>query len=304
MPEHHWAFGGRRFRPWHQGDVAFNPFVANLFSQGGGLLPLIVLHLLQEKPRYGNELMTLISQKTGDQLTANPGAVYPLMTELENRGMVEGAWDDPRKRTVRIYHLTAKGEREVNRVKAIVTPKLEEAIEVLQKLVNELNPSKSRTNTRREYDMSEKVIHEVKIIETEDGFRIEMTGDKEELRKLLFEQGQPFSMPFGRGRGFAARGFGGHGPFGRHHHEHEPREHGHHEHGPFGRHHDEHGPHMRPPFEGQEQPSPEEMHNQHFFFRRFGGGRGGWKAKRGTGYDLGPWWDESSTPDDAPPVQL
>src|ERR1700709_1837819 len=65
MPEHHWAFGGRRFRPWHQGDVSFNPFVANLFSQGGGLLPLIVLHLFQEKPRYGNELMTLISQKTG-----------------------------------------------------------------------------------------------------------------------------------------------------------------------------------------------------------------------------------------------
>src|SRR4051812_27364283 len=59
-PEQHWAFGGRRFHPWHQGDVSFNPFVANLFSQGGGLLPLIVLHLLREKPRYGNELMSLI----------------------------------------------------------------------------------------------------------------------------------------------------------------------------------------------------------------------------------------------------
>lgn len=137
-PEHHWAFGGRRFRPWHQGDVAFNPFVANLFSQGGGLLPLIVLRLLAEKPRYGNELMQLISQKTAEQWLANPGAIYPLMTELEDRALVEGQWDEPRKRTVRVYHLTPKGERELRRVEAIVVPKLSEAIEVLQSLVNDL----------------------------------------------------------------------------------------------------------------------------------------------------------------------
>jgi DNA-binding PadR family transcriptional regulator len=138
-PEHHWVFGGRRFQPWHKGDVAFNPFVANLFSQGGGLLPIVVLHLLVEKPRYGNELMSLITQKTSGQWAANPGAIYPLMTELENRGLVEGQWEDPRKRTVRIYQLTERGKGELERVKAIVRPKLDEAIEVLQTIVNELN---------------------------------------------------------------------------------------------------------------------------------------------------------------------
>ena len=146
--------------------------------------------------------------------------------------------------------------------------------------------------------MSEKVIHEIKIIETEDGFRIELTGDKEQLRQMLFEQGRPFSMPFGRGRHFGGRGFGGHGPFGHHHHEHGQHEHGR-QHG--------HDPreHMRPPFEGREQPTPEEMGNQHFFFQRHLGDRlrGAWKFKRG-GYDMGPWWDESSTPDDAPPAQV
>jgi DNA-binding PadR family transcriptional regulator len=141
-PEQHWAFGGRRFHPWHQGDVSFNPFVANLFSQGGGLLPLIVLHLLREKPRYGNELMSLITEKTAGQWAANPGAIYPLMTELENRGLVEGEWDDPRKRNVRIYHLTDRGQREMDRVKAIVLPKLDEAVEVLQTLANDLNNSR------------------------------------------------------------------------------------------------------------------------------------------------------------------
>lgn len=138
-PEHHWAFGGRRFTPWHRGDVSFNPFVANLFSQGGGLLPLIVLHLLAEKPRYGNEIMSLLSEKTSGQWVANPGAIYPLMTELENRGLVAGVWEDPRKRTVRIYHLTEFGEREFKRVTTIIRPKLTEAIEVLQTLVNDLD---------------------------------------------------------------------------------------------------------------------------------------------------------------------
>ncbi len=138
-PEHHWAFGGRRFQPWHKGDVSFNPFVANLFSQGGGLLPVIVLSLLKEKSRYGNELMESISQKTSGQWSANPGAIYPLMAELEDRGLVEGTWEDPRKRTVRVYQLTEKGKSELERVTAIIRPKLDEAIQALQSIVNELN---------------------------------------------------------------------------------------------------------------------------------------------------------------------
>ena len=153
--------------------------------------------------------------------------------------------------------------------------------------------------------MSEKVIHEIKIIETDDGFRIELTGDKEQLRQMLFEQGRPFSMPFGRGRHFGGQGrgrdFGGHGPFGHHHHEHAP-----HEHGPHGRHEHHEHPHMDPlaPFDVPVRPPhSEEAQNQHFFFRRFGGGRGSWKAKRG-GYDLGPWWDEGAAQDDAPPTQV
>ncbi len=36
--------------------------------------------------------------------------------------------------------------------------------------------------------MSEKVIYEIRFIETEDGVRIEMKGDKERLHKLNFER--------------------------------------------------------------------------------------------------------------------
>ena len=134
-PEEHWAFGGRRFKPWHQGRDNFNPFVANLFSQGGGLLPLVVLHQLAEQPRYANEIMSQLTERTGGQWVANPGAIYPLMNELEKRGFVTSEWEDPRKRTIRMYKLTDLGQQELGRVKAIVRPKLNEAIELLQNLV-------------------------------------------------------------------------------------------------------------------------------------------------------------------------
>jgi DNA-binding PadR family transcriptional regulator len=137
-PEVHWALGGRRFTPWHQGVDTFNPFVSTLLSKGGGLLPLYVLQLLVERPYYANELMSLIADRTGRQWMANPGAIYPLMSQLEQNGLIAGEWEDPHKRTVRIYHLTDTGRQELTRLKSIIRPKLEEAIEVLQDLANDL----------------------------------------------------------------------------------------------------------------------------------------------------------------------
>ena len=138
-PDEHWAFGGRRFNPWHQGRSAFNPFVANLLSKGGGLLPLLVLKLLAEEPRYGNKLMELINERTNGKLVANPGAIYPLMSMLEAQGFVQGAWADPDKRTVRVYEITEPGREELIRMSAVIRPKLAETIEVLENLVIELD---------------------------------------------------------------------------------------------------------------------------------------------------------------------
>ncbi len=142
-PEDHWAFSGRRFNPWRQGKDDFNPFVASILSKGGGLLPLLVLQMLTEKPRYGNEVMEHIAAATKGQWMANPGAIYPLMTMLETQGLISGEWEDPRKRTVRIYHLTETGEQELSRLIAIVRPKLEEAIEVMQQLAHNFNGGES-----------------------------------------------------------------------------------------------------------------------------------------------------------------
>jgi len=141
-PEEHWLFSGRRFKPWFSDKCCppglFNPFVAVVLSKGGGLLSLYVLYLLAEKPRYGNDIMREIEERTQGQWGPNPGAVYPLLTAMEERGLVEGAWEDPQKRTRRIYSLTPAGHEELERLKEVIRPKLEEAINVLRDLCDDL----------------------------------------------------------------------------------------------------------------------------------------------------------------------
>jgi len=63
--------------------------------------------------------------------------------------------------------------------------------------------------------MTEKVLHEVRFIETDDGFRVEIKGDKEQLKKMgmmhFGKKGFGPGMFFGRGpgkRGFRGRGHG------------------------------------------------------------------------------------------------
>lgn len=137
-PEHHWMFGGRRFKPWQVGEPFFNPFVAMALSKGGGLLPLYVLHLIAQKPRYGNELMSLIEDRTSGAWGTNPGAIYPLLNELEEQSLITGEWEDPDRRTVRRYTITRAGRDELDRLKAVMRPKLHEAIEVLKDMLDDL----------------------------------------------------------------------------------------------------------------------------------------------------------------------
>jgi DNA-binding PadR family transcriptional regulator len=142
VPEEHWLFGGRRFRSWASGEWGppglFNPFVALVLSKGGGLLALYVLHLLAEKPRYGNDIMHEIEERTDRRWGSNPGAIYPMLSIMEDTGLVEGEWEDPDKRTRRIYSLTSEGREELGRLKEVMRPKLEEAITILQDLYKDL----------------------------------------------------------------------------------------------------------------------------------------------------------------------
>ena len=76
------------------------------------VLPLLVLHYISLGPAYGNQLMERIAALTEGVLQVNPNTMYPLLRQLEARGLIEGSWEHPDRRSRRYYAITAAGQAE------------------------------------------------------------------------------------------------------------------------------------------------------------------------------------------------
>jgi DNA-binding PadR family transcriptional regulator len=100
-----------------------DPLIGDL--RRGGLLPLLVLHFVAREPCYGNQLIDRIGALTEGALTINPNTMYPLLRRLEARGLVEGHWEQPDRRSRRFYRITSDGVRERDRLHAEVGPRLQ-----------------------------------------------------------------------------------------------------------------------------------------------------------------------------------
>ena len=99
-------------------------------------LPLIVLNQIAEgdrrrEPVWGYRISELVEEQSNGRFRLLAGTLYPLLTSLENEGLIEGEWGQdeagPRRR---YFHLTSTGkkvleeETESYRVLAkLVTPK-------------------------------------------------------------------------------------------------------------------------------------------------------------------------------------
>jgi transcriptional regulator len=77
-----------------------------------GSAELLILSLLDARPRHGYELSKLIHTRSGGQLTFHIDSLYPLLYRLEERGWIKGTWvEKPGERRRRFYHVTASGRR-------------------------------------------------------------------------------------------------------------------------------------------------------------------------------------------------
>jgi DNA-binding PadR family transcriptional regulator len=92
------------------------------------VFPLLVLHLIDREPAYGNRLIDAIEQLTQGVISVNPNTMYPLLREMEGKGLIEGRWEHPDRRTRRYYSITAAGRREYRRLVAEVEPFLDSVI--------------------------------------------------------------------------------------------------------------------------------------------------------------------------------
>jgi len=92
------------------------------------VFPLLVLHLLGTGPTYGNRLIESIEEITQGTISVNPNTMYPLLREMEGRGLVEGRWELPDRRTRRYYSITSAGRREYKRLRGEVESFLDSVI--------------------------------------------------------------------------------------------------------------------------------------------------------------------------------
>jgi PadR family transcriptional regulator, regulatory protein PadR len=77
-----------------------------------GSAELLILSLLDARPRHGYELSKLIRVRSRGQLTFHVDSLYPLLYRLEERGWIKGTWvEKPSERRRRFYKVTAEGRR-------------------------------------------------------------------------------------------------------------------------------------------------------------------------------------------------
>src|SRR6201989_1348310 len=77
-----------------------------------GSAELLILSLLDARPRHGYDLSKLIESRSGGGLSFHIDSLYPLLYRLEERGWLKGTWvEKTGERRRRYYKVTAEGRR-------------------------------------------------------------------------------------------------------------------------------------------------------------------------------------------------
>ena len=77
-----------------------------------GSAELLILSVLEARPRHGYELSKLIYTRSGGHLTFHIDSLYPLLYRLEERGWIKGTWvEKAGERRRRFYNVTTEGQR-------------------------------------------------------------------------------------------------------------------------------------------------------------------------------------------------
>jgi PadR family transcriptional regulator len=85
-----------------------------------GSAELLVMALVEDRPRHGYEIGKLIEERSGGALVFHVASLYPMLYRLERKGLLEGRWvEKPGQRRRRYYKLTAEGRRVLARQRSV-----------------------------------------------------------------------------------------------------------------------------------------------------------------------------------------
>jgi len=77
-----------------------------------GSAELLILSLVEGRPRHGYDIARLIEQRSEGALSFHAASLYPLLYRLEKRGWILGRWTEkPGERRRRLYRLTPEGHK-------------------------------------------------------------------------------------------------------------------------------------------------------------------------------------------------
>jgi PadR family transcriptional regulator PadR len=78
-----------------------------------GAGPIAVLQLLSGREMYGYEMVEALAQKTDGVLAMGQSSLYPMLYNLEAKGLVKSRVDETTQRPRKYYQLTGKGKRKL-----------------------------------------------------------------------------------------------------------------------------------------------------------------------------------------------
>jgi transcriptional regulator len=77
-----------------------------------GSADLLILALVEDRPRHGYEIARLIGERSEGALSYHVASLYPTLYRLEDRGLIEGRWvEKAGQRRRRYYRITTPGRR-------------------------------------------------------------------------------------------------------------------------------------------------------------------------------------------------
>jgi PadR family transcriptional regulator PadR len=77
-----------------------------------GSAELLILSLLDARPRHGYEISKLIESRSDGRLRFHVASLYPLLYRLEERRWIQGKWlEEAGQRRRRFYKLTPAGRK-------------------------------------------------------------------------------------------------------------------------------------------------------------------------------------------------
>lgn len=114
-----------------------NLLVANFFASKEFLF-FYILHLLDKKECYGDEIAKKLAKLIDEKWKPNPGFIYPALKKMSFHGLIDGQWFIENSRPKFIYYLTEKGREVYNAIYPLWKENLGEFIKLLSRVEKEV----------------------------------------------------------------------------------------------------------------------------------------------------------------------